>query len=511
VPLIAAAAVALSACAGLPPAPPKPPAASLPGTDRTALAAVAQASLDGAAAGQSGFRLLPDGDQALVARLALIGRAERSIDAQYYLVANDRSGRALLRALRDAARRGVRVRLLVDDLYAPEVGALLAGMDAHDGAEVRLFNPLPAREGGPLARLAMSAHEFDRVNRRMHNKLLVVDSRFAITGGRNVADEYFLGSDDSRFIDMDLLAAGPVVAELSAAFDAYWNSDSAWPLRAVDPPLADAAARFEHLLAAEPPLELVPVRDSIGQTPVTVELDAGRLELHLAEAQVLVDTPERAARGHREGHDAGALHAALSRMLQAEREVVISSPYFMPGTRGMAMLEQATGAGVRVRLLTNSAAGTDEPLAHWRYARYRPRMLELGVEVFELSPTLAARPSSSPVASGSSAARLHGKLAVVDRRQVLVGSMNMDNRSARLNTEVGLWIDSPALAGVLLEWLALEPMADAFRVRRRRDAPGVEWVTTDEPPRSFAAEPELDVGTLVWHRLTAWLVDEELL
>jgi putative cardiolipin synthase len=115
------------------------------------------------------------------------------------------------------------------------------------------------------------------------------------------------------------------------------------------------------------------------------------------------------------------------------------------------------------------------------------------------------------VASGSSAARLHGKLAVVDRRQVLVGSMNMDNRSARLNTEVGLWIDSPALAGVLLEWLALEPMADAFRVRRRRDAPGVEWVTTDEPPRSFAAEPELDVGTLVRHRLTAWLVDEELL
>jgi putative cardiolipin synthase len=502
---------ALAACAGLPAAGPKPASLAHDDTGRTALGRVAQASLDGAPAGASGFRLLPDGDQALAARLALIERAERSIDAQYYLIADDRSGRAFARALRDAAARGVRVRLLVDDFYAQEAAALLAGLDADAGAQVRVFNPLPVRRGGPFTRLALSIHEFSRVNRRMHNKLLVADSRFAIVGGRNIADEYFLGGVAGRFIDMDVLAAGPVVAEMSAVFDRFWNGDGAWPLATLDPYGPGAADRLGEILAAEPALELVPARDSLGLTPLPVELEGGRVDLHLAPARVLADTPARALHGHDDVVHPGALYEALAGMLRGRQEVVIASPYFIPGERGLSMIEQATGAGVRVRVLTNSAGGTDEPLAHWRYAQYRRRVLELGVEVFELSPTLAARASRSPVASGSSSARLHSKLAVVDRRQVLIGSMNMDPRSARVNTEIGLWIDSPALARSLLEWCALEPLADAYRVRLRADQPGVEWVTADEPPQFFAAEPELGMGTRLRHHLVSWLVDEELL
>jgi putative cardiolipin synthase len=506
--LVQLAALA-AGCAGLPAAPPQIMSeVPAPVPHDAPLLQLAQASLDSdggdETAESSGLRLLSAGDEALAARLALIERARHRIDAQYYLIAADRSGRAFVRALRDAAARGVQVRLLVDDLHVADIEPQLAELDRTPNAEVRLFNPLPARRGSPATRLVFSLHEFERVNRRMHNKLLLVDQALAVTGGRNIGDMYFEVDDDSHFVDMDVLAAGAVVAGLASVFDDFWRSDSSWPLQVLLP------SAESHRTADEPDAHGVDVRP--GKSSVVQEIGAGRLQLHVARARVLADRAERARRGVPAGRDDGALYDALGAMLLARQEIVIASPYFIPGRKGMGMVKAVTGRGVRVRLLTNSVAGTDEPFAYWRYAQYRPELLELGVELHELSPQLAAQTRPTRGAPGSSAVRLHGKLAVVDRERVLIGSMNMDPRSARLNTEVGLLIDSPSLAAEVLAWSEREALPGALRVRLDDARRAPHWVAIHDLRLTVHdSEPELDPGE--WLRLTllSWFVDEELL
>ena len=217
-------AVALGGCAVLPSQVERPVSYARSDVADTRLAKIAAASTAAAAGPEvSGFRLLADGAEAFDARVALIRRAEKTLDVQYYVIANDATGREFLRELQAAAARGVRVRILVDDLYATGQDELFAGLAAHDNVEVRLFNPLPVRGGGFAQRIVFSLHQFSRINHRMHNKLFIADGSFAVTGGRNIADEYFGRSGDANFIDMDLLSTGPVVAELAAVFDGFWN------------------------------------------------------------------------------------------------------------------------------------------------------------------------------------------------------------------------------------------------------------------------------------------------
>ena len=230
-------AVALGGCAALPGPGPLAVSHAIDADNDSGLARIAAVSRRGAPSDLSGFRLLADGEEAFRARIALIRRAERSIDAQYYLIADDRSGHEFLRELRAAAGRGVRVRVLVDDLYESGQDGVFAGFAAHQHVELRLFNPLPARRGGTARRIAFSLHELARVNHRMHDKLLVVDNAMAISGGRNIADLYFERGGTTGFIDVDVLATGPVVAELSAVFDSFWNSEHAYPVGTLaDPP-----------------------------------------------------------------------------------------------------------------------------------------------------------------------------------------------------------------------------------------------------------------------------------
>lgn len=504
------AGITLAGCASLPPPIAREVSQAITEVGETRLARVAAASTPEAAAreGHSGFRLLPDGDHAWDARLALIEQAERSLDVQYYSIAGDASGQAFIRALRQAAQRGVRVRLLVDDLFVQDAAPLLAELARH--AEVRLFNPLPVREGPFGLRLALSAHEFSRINRRMHNKLLVADNRIAISGGRNIADEYFLGKADAHFVDLDVLSMGPVVEQMSKLFDRFWNSAAVRGWAELERP-APALALDAEPQAATPARELpapavVLGADSLGQAPLREALAAGRLPLHWAASRLLADAPERA-----DGTDAaheGAMLQAIGWMTQASDEVLIVSPYFIPGAEGLKRIEQARGSGIQVRLLTNSASATDEPLAYWRWAGYRERVAELGVEVHELSPQLAAKRRGHSGASISSAARLHSKWAVVDRQQVLIGSMNMDNRSARLNTELGLIIDSPQLAQELMHGSPGDVLADAWRVRRTPG--GLEWVAP-ATASSPTAEPGLSFTRRLMLMLMSALVPEELL
>ncbi|MDQ6638367.1 MAG: phospholipase D-like domain-containing protein, partial [Pseudomonadota bacterium] len=254
--LVAALAVALAGCAALPRQGERPESDALVDVAGTSLAQIAAASTPDDARALSGFRLLPNGDEALEARLALVRHAEKSVDVQYYLIANDRTGRQFLGELAAAAARGVRVRVLVDDLYAVREDTLFAILAGQRGFAVRLFNPLPVRGGGFASRVVFSARDFTRINRRMHNKMLIADQSFAITGGRNIADEYFDRNGAANFIDMDLLSSGAVVAALSSLFDEFWNSPHAYPVESLlRPRERDDAARGAALAPLPAPAD----------------------------------------------------------------------------------------------------------------------------------------------------------------------------------------------------------------------------------------------------------------
>lgn len=487
------AATALAGCANLPTMPLRDASSAFTDTRGTTLGRLAAASLVGSGPGDSGFRLLPTGDFAFDARIALIRRAERSLDVQYYLLAQDSVGLQLLRELGAAARRGVRVRLLVDDLYTEGEDELLRSFAALPNVEVRLFNPLPARGSSLAERLLFSLHDFGRINHRMHNKLFVADNRFSVSGGRNMADEYFMRSKSANFIDMDVVSAGVVVRELSEVFDRYWNSEHAWPVQSVVTVTTDNAAtqrRFDELVQHAPPEMELATTDPLGAASVEVELSAGRIPLTFATASVFADAPAKIDRGFRTMTVSTVTRSMLEVMEGARSEVIVTSPYFIPGSVGMAHIKNAIEHGIRVVVFTNSLGATDEPLVHWRYARYRRAMLKLGVVIYELSPDLT-RDAGSFGDFGKSFGRLHAKVVIVDRRYLFVGSMNFDERSAWSNTESGLLIDSPALSMQLYDLVASDRSESVYRLRLAADGETIEWVVTgrDGTERVLNDEP----------------------
>lgn len=512
-------ALLLSGCAGLPPRPAVPESHALSEVADTRLARILDAATPAPQRGLSGFRLLPEGEFAFNARVALARRAEKSIDAQYYLIQNDDVGRQFLRELRDAAARGVRVRLLVDDLYAGGEDELFAGLAAHSNVEVRVFNPLPVRAGGFATRLLFSLHEFGRINHRMHNKLFIADNSFAVSGGRNIAREYFMRSPTANFIDLDVLSSGPVVREFSRAFDSYWNSAHVFPIASlVSPMLAmetsgTLRARFDELVRDAAPGVVERERDVLGHLPLAQQLDSGTLSQSFAPARIFADTPDKVAGVSDATFDKTVTAQTLALFATSRDGVEIVSPYFIPGAKGLAMMRQATAAGGHVTLVTNSIGATDEPLVHDHYARYRLDMLKAGVRIYEISPTLSSR-SGRLGNFGRSTGRLHAKSAVIDKRLLFIGSMNLDARSARANTEIGLVIESPELIQTTSATLFRQLLASgSYELRLAPDREHIEWVEShpDGTTVVHAQEPE-DAWLL---RLKLWLlapwVGEELL
>jgi putative cardiolipin synthase len=512
--LTAVLGLALAGCAALPPRGTPDASKALAGDGDAPLVRVAQASRPAHETLPSGFRLLPSGESAFAARLALAGLAARSIDAQYYHLHDDGAGHALLRALRDAARRGARVRLLVDDLYSAPIADLLRALAAEPQAQVRVFNPLPVRSGSPLARMALSWPEFERINHRMHNKLLVVDGAVAIFGGRNIGDAYFMRDGEANFVDLDVLATGAVVRELGAAFDLYWNSDRSWPAQAVlgQASAADRAGFDPRTAATRTDPGAEPPPDLLGQTPVVTQLAEGRLTLHFGSARVAPDPPEKAGAPAASGRPGPAMRAQLDIIEAARSDVALSSPYFLPGGLGLQVLLEARRRGIQALVLTNSLGSTDEPLAYFAYAPHRAEMLRQGIELYELAPTLA-RESGGFGPFGSSIARLHAKLATVDRRWLLVGSVNFDARSATINTEMGVAIDCPALALEAMRVLAGDAFRSMYRLRLATDGQSLEWVSfgADGAPQVHTREPHDDLWLRLRLKLQSWFVSEDQL
>jgi putative cardiolipin synthase len=486
-----------------------PPGSDFPKTTSTALPYPSQTRLgrqvESAARdhdGTSAFRLLSVGVDGFLARAQMINSAEQTLDLQYFIFRQDETGQLLTDALLRAADRGVRVRVLIDDGDTVEGDEQIAALGSHPQITIRIFNPFAYRGHTELFRAVEFAFNASRLDYRMHNKLLVADNAIALVGGRNIGDQYFQVDPDSQFGDDDVFTAGPVVKQLSNAFDEFWNSASAIPIEG----LADGNRTDGGLDAYRKSLEEhrrqlkmdgtdYASRVASGE-PLAGLLD-GRLPLVWAHVQLVYDSPEkkRVASGEMIGK---LMHRSVAEAAAAvQSELLMVTPFFIPGADGMQMFKDLRKHGARVRVLTNSLESTPELAAQAGYMRYRKPLLEQGVELYEVRALLGnARGSGETLAatrSGNYA--LHAKLFVFDRRKLYIGSMNFDQRSRNLNTEIGLIIDSPELAQqTAARFESIVAPANSYGLSLRADDTGgssdLRW-RTEESRRSieYAREP----------------------
>ncbi|KVF62732.1 phospholipase [Burkholderia cepacia] len=455
----------VAACATHPPATTldRPVSHALPPDTATPLRD-ALAAPEAAHPGQSGFRLLADGAQALQMRIALARAATKTLDMQYYIATEDTTGKLLLAAALYAADRGVRVRMLVDDLNFRDIDRVMAALNTHPNIEIRVFNPFGASQG-MVERTANFFTRIDSFTRRMHNKAMIADNQIAIVGGRNLGDEYFSASPTLQFRDLDVLAAGPVTNDVSASFDTYWSSASSYPLRVLNHQSFD-------------PKELDAMRDELG--------------LVWAPAEFKVDAPDKVAQPT-DAYVSPPMQRLVELTRGAQREFLAFSPYFVPHDAGVKILGDTTARGVRVAILTNSLAATDAVAVQAGYGPYRVPLLQHGVELYEFK----AQPGRQrPRLFGSrSRASLHAKAYVIDRKILVIGSMNLDPRSAHLNTELALVIHSPALAEQVAQIFARAAQPDeSYRVSLVTPAgggtPELEWTGTDDgKPAVYHVDP----------------------
>ncbi|KVC89412.1 phospholipase [Burkholderia ubonensis] len=443
--------------------------------------------------GESGFRLLADGAAALQMRIALARAATRTLDMQYYIATEDTTGKLLLGAALYAADRGVRVRMLVDDLNFRDIDRVMAALNTHPNIEIRVFNPFGASQRDVMQRTANFFTRIDRFTRRMHNKAMIADNQIAIVGGRNLGDEYFSASPTLQFRDLDVLAAGPVTHDISASFDAYWASGSSYPLRVLnhqtfDPKELDAM-RDElraHWRENAEPYNAKP----LNATPLAQQIARGELGLVWAPAEFEADAPDKVAQPT-DGYVSPPMRRLAELIRAAQHEFLAFSPYFVPHDAGVKILGDTTARGVRVAILTNSLAATDAVAVQAGYGPYRVPLLRHGVELYEYK----ARPGRPRLLGSRSRASLHAKAYVIDREILVIGSMNLDPRSTHLNTELALVIHSPALAQQVATIFARATQPDeSYRVQLAAlSGPGASeltWIGTDEGVlRTYHVDP----------------------
>jgi len=441
--------ISASGCARLPPRPDLPDQLVLPATGQTMLDQSA-ASIAAAHPGQSGFRLVASGVEAFALRARTARVAARSLDVQYYIWHDDLTGKLLAKELVVAADRGVRVRLLLDDMDARAKNFALAGLDAHPNIEVRLFNPFASRQGGGR-KAAELATGFSRLNHRMHNKAWIADNRIAVAGGRNIGDEYFAAGEAVNFIDLDFAMAGPAVEKLSASFDEYWNSAAVWPMATLSPELVnqkslDSLRAKADAIATEAAGS--PYIKALADHEALQQLRSGKLQFHwTAQWQVLSDDPLKALGADDPLARSAVMRGFVDAIGQSRESVILISPYFVPGDKGSLLLTDTVKRGPGVSVLTNSLAANDVAAVHGGYSKYRDRLIEGGVSIWELKPDPKQPTKSS--ATGSSGASLHTKAAIFDDKTSFVGSFNLDPRSVSLNCEQGVFATDPELAAQL--------------------------------------------------------------
>jgi putative cardiolipin synthase len=566
--------VLAAGCAQLPQNVERPVSTALASPGGTPLADLVQQRRAAAQARfESGFLLLDGPQVAYGSRLALIEAARKTLDLQYYAIHADASTERLLRGVVAAARRGVRVRVLLDDFHSTGRNALVMRLAFEPGIEMRMFNPVAGARGSTFGRMLNAAGDFDRVQQRMHNKLFLADNVMGVTGGRNLGDAYFGIAETRNFVDMDVLTAGPIVQDLSRSFDSYWNNERAYPVQSLvdrdelqkirdrvrvqedaqrendqesangpkppdgEPRPADAGPTDAQRAAAwdEKPLDLRDVAFvwapavMLADKPAKIAADtAATITAPTDDTKapgLVVSQPKDApGAGRRTASLESASDAAaggetvVSGLLQligeARSDLTIISPYFVPGPDMKQAFASARARGVRVRVLTNSLASNDAPVAHVGYARHREELLAMGVELYELRSEQAglgsAFGSSGASAGGASRSMLHSKVLVQDSRLLVIGSMNLDLRSQLQNTEIALLIRSGELSRRAITQIETTLRQGAWRVEQRDG--GLVWRAPEGSRLQDAhAEPDTSAGLRLLLKLFGPLAPDELL
>jgi putative cardiolipin synthase len=474
-----------------------PPTSAIPPGDGTELDRLI-AGPESQHPGESGLRLVGEGPEAFAIRARSALLAGRSLDVQTYIWHADTTGKYLAHRLLEAADRGVRVRLLVDDMDARAKNQGFAAIAAHPNVDVRMFNPFKSRRCR-LTQMAEMVGHFNRINHRMHNKTWIADNRIAIVGGRNLGDEYFGASEEVNFVDLDFALIGPIVRDASESFDRYWNAGTTHSMSTLDPggvtesALADVRAMLsEHAAVAEASA----YADELRTDDSVKRLVAGDWPMTWTDTfQFVSDDPSKVSmpKGALERSHVRTMLIPVAR--GARRSLTLISPYFVPGEDGTQILVDAARAGKRVRVLTNSLIANDVAAVHGGYSRWRRALLEGGVELWELKPVPGS--SVSPSLFGGSGASLHTKALSVDGERLFVGSYNIDPRSAWLNCEQGVFAGSEELA------TRLETIFDAQCERARA------WKVTLRDGRLHWSdgheEHERDPRASSWRRFQAWM------
>lgn len=434
--------------------------------------------------GKSGFAIIRYGQPALAARIAMADLAEKTLDVQYYIWEADPTGRILAERLVRAADRGVRVRVLLDDINLSGRDARIAALDAHPNLEIRIFNPFKNRKFRFLDFIA----DLGRVNHRMHNKMMIMDNALSLVGGRNVGSHYFEAHSQSNFRDLDIVGAGPIVRETSEVFDRFWNGP--WAL-----PIAEVVGKAPEPGAHKTAIDEIRRQMEADAYPLPTETEVQALMARLNEifsdlvwapGQIVWEDPTSIYEGVKAGRMNQALH---DRMQELDTELLIESAYFVPRERGVSAAAGLRDRGVEVRVLTNSLSSNDVLAAHAGYAKYRKALLDAGVELYELRPYPG--PVDKRIVSGRSKAALHTKAIVFDRKDVFIGSFNLDPRSSLINTEAGLYVESPALARQVIDYMneGVSP-ENAFRVVETSNG-DLQWIIEEDGQRvTFDTDPD---------------------
>ena len=539
--VVVAATLWLTGCASLPSEVDRPVTQALANPESTRLGALVQArAVKAGTRNDSGFALVGDAELAFTSRMTLIKAAQKTLDIQYYAIFQDDTTERMFAALREAAARGVRVRILLDDFNTSGKNAQVLKLAFEKNIAMRLFNPLPGSRSSLMLRILTNLKDTDRIQRRMHNKIFVVDNAVAITGGRNLGETYFGQSTGTNFVDIDVLAAGRIARDLSRSFDQYWNNPLAYPVQSLMTLQEIEALKPRPALSPTSGLEtpgVLPVLNGAeGPAPTTANAnetvsdlpllpdgtDLSLLKWTWAPSVMLVDKPSKIAAdadATEEAQDT-TVDGLLSLMAQAKGDLLIVSPYFVPGERMMKQFADLRARNVRVRVLTNSLASNDAPAAHVGYAKYRKALLALGVDLYEMRAEQRGTVrsfGSSALTGGSgggstsgSRASLHSKVVVMDDRLLVVGSMNLDLRSQLQNSEVAIVIRNRAISLEATQLIEPTLATGAYRVQLVNDQ--LVWrAPQGSPLTDTTSEPDASIGLKLMILLIAPFAPEEML
>ncbi len=459
---------------------------------------------------QSGVFLLDNGVDAFVGRAVLATLAEHSIDVQYYMFHQDTVGRLLIRELLAAADRGVRVRMLIDDMYGEEADDVWSAIDSHPNMEVQLYNPFVRGKSKKLQFIT----QLKRVNHRMHSKTYTVDNQVSILGGRNIGDEYFDADKNVAFKDLDAMTIGPVVPEVSNQFDEYWNSRHSYPITTLIKDIPDETVQKDALDTLHKDLDkfyqqkqTVAYRDAVKHSAHTKSLKNNTALFSFSKAKIIHDSAEKMTKSDKNWKDELLISQLAPYIKEATEDFILVSPYFVPGKVGADTICKLSEQGVRVQILTNSLASNDVSAVHAAYTRHRKQLLRCGVELYELNEQIKKEEGKLFTwLPGLSKASLHAKTMTMDNNVMFVGSFNFDQRSLNLNTEIGILFHNPEMATSSSKHFDKHINKVAFRVELIKDENGDEslrWSGVEDGKKIiFTSEPY----TGFWKKLSIKLI-----